>query len=1604
MFFMMSGYFDNLAQKMLTSPNKSSSWEIIGSKKIFVGSYAEAPQGIEFIKGKVKASHFILNMAKHLGIDSGASLHKIKTETDGLGMTHHRFQQKYKGVVMEGLEYRLHERDGHLVSANGRLIMKNIDIEVQPVLSEQQAFQLAKAKVHAWNAEFKSGQLLIVSKDFTFLPESFVLGYQFDITVSVTEQWRVSIDANNGDLINKVNLVNSCNATLLMPYTIGTGTTLYNGSQEIKTELVDTTYRLRGKTDNGVQIETYDLKHDWSLVDNDFTDPDNNFSDENAKAGVSAHWGIEQSLNYFKQQHGRDGIFGFGEVLKSYVHYGKGLSNSYYSYPTSFYFGDGLNDSVPWVSLDIVGHEFTHSVIMSESSLYGYGEMGALNESFADIFAYAIELETSGLAANWTIGESVKEGGLRDLSNPNKTLQPDTYHGQYWDNIDSDAATHTNSGVQNFWFYLLCHGGSGVNDNGLAYQVDSIGVEKATAIAYRNITEYLYYYSRFRDNRFGSLAAAADLYGNSSAEYKAVVNAWEAVGVSDNIKPIIWDVEAKYVSGGMATLMAKLPQNFPVNSYRFEYGTTTAYGSTAYTYLSYYGYDAYLVQANLTGLIPNTHYHFRFAATNANGTSEGTGEFTTTSGEPKIQYVSLQSLTLHSVTIFSTIDTKGIPTSYFVEYGTTPSFGSATPSSYAFPGYYSSTSFNYSYLYNLEPYQNYYYRIIANNSFGADTTATSMFFSAGRPTISNLETTKATVGSEVLIYGTNFNTEPSKNIVHFGAARANVLEASENTLMVEVPIGASLGSIIYTNASSELSAVSLQEFIPIVNLKFSEENLELKATIDGGLSPLRSKIFDLDADYKPDVINLCKGGFSILQNVCSDGSLSDNDFVKTYYPVSDSTTVLDIADMNGDGLKDIVVNKKNGFRLYLNSSTIGHISFGDTIDFDLAKPIGQIACADFDVDGKVDVAVEVLGDSISIYKNQSIKGAFLSAKFSKEWGFPIDSVAPALTAADLNNDGYADLIMGSKNKGEYIFALNYYGSFFIPNLFHNFSQGAVPANFSVHDLNGDDRKDIASAPEGWAGSVLLFHGPFGFNSPIEIGLLSADTIMRMASIADIDGEGTPDLVVGTAPGKFSILLNHTKPFDNLSFMSFEQTKEYGTLGSENGRGIAASDLNGDGKTDLVNITGNGNLIEIWQNTAPNGPACPLPTGLLIDTVNYNSVKISWDSIAPDAQYIVEYKQTSYTAWNASTIISNTQFINYLYPSTEYIARVKRVCGNFSSDFEYVSFSTPCPPPFAYAPYVGQTDASVYLSNQYYIGTYEIEYRVSGGQWQSINGYYGYNYLSGLIPATSYDIRIRSICSSGPSEFVYSTFTTLCPPQLTISIRSITTTSAMVELSPVQGLLKYVTEYSRNGSDWVEVDSTMMLTNLSIGHAYQVRAKSTCGEVQVLFSTLCPTPKSVSVSALNATSAVIQWEDEFDIGLYSVEYTKYGSIDWTLLSETSLFNQAIFDLTPETTYKARVFTICSDKISNRIPIFFTTPVITGLEPDGLTLSPIPVQKELHIHSEENLAGKKVAIVDVTGRVVFHTTLKEQYVLDLSDLSSGVFVVKIENKKPMRIIKE
>lgn len=154
----------------------------------------------------------------------------------------------------------------------------------------------------------------------------------------------------------------------------------------------------------------------------------------------------------------------------------------------------------------------------------------------------------------------------------------------------------------------------------------------------------------------------------------------------------------------------------------FQWGTSAFYGNLTSSQFLGSGTSNVAVTAALPGLSPNTTYHFRIVATNScGGTVFGSDQtFTTASGStglaPTATTGSATNVTSNSATLNGTVNPNGLPTDVWFRYGTTPSYGSATPMQSIGSGT-SSISVSQS-LTGLSPSTTYYFQIVAYNSAG----------------------------------------------------------------------------------------------------------------------------------------------------------------------------------------------------------------------------------------------------------------------------------------------------------------------------------------------------------------------------------------------------------------------------------------------------------------------------------------------------------------------------------------------------------------------------------------------------------------------------------------------------------------------------------------------------------------------------------------------------------------------------------------------------------------------------------------------------------------------------------------------------------------------
>ncbi|MCP6759507.1 MAG: M4 family metallopeptidase [Fischerella sp. CENA71] len=232
----------------------------------------------------------------------------------------------------------------------------------------------------------------------------------------------------------------------------------------------------------------------------------------------------------------RNSIDDKGLRLDSTVHYGVKYDNAFWNGDQMVY-GDGDGEIFQRFTkcIDVIGHELTHGVTQYEASLQYYGESGALNESFSDVFGSLVKQwvkKQTAQEADWIIGEGiftdkVNGVGIRSMKAPGtayndpvlgKDPQPGHMNNKYT-GFEDNGGVHINSGIPNRAFYLA------------AIEIGGYAWEKAGKIWYIALCDRLRARTNFKRAANITIQVAGELYGNGSKEQNAVQKAWKEVGV-----------------------------------------------------------------------------------------------------------------------------------------------------------------------------------------------------------------------------------------------------------------------------------------------------------------------------------------------------------------------------------------------------------------------------------------------------------------------------------------------------------------------------------------------------------------------------------------------------------------------------------------------------------------------------------------------------------------------------------------------------------------------------------------------------------------------------------------------------------------------------------------------------------------------------------------------------------------------------------------------------------------------------------------------------------------------------------------------------------------
>ncbi|PPS86127.1 M4 family metallopeptidase [Streptomyces sp. MH60] len=474
--------------------------------------------------------------ADDLGLGAQEKLVVRDVLKDRDGTLHTRYERTYDGLPVLGGDLVVASEAGkteQVVKATAKAIKPaTVTPKISAAKAESQAVSAAKAAGAEQPDADRAPRKVIWAANGTpvLAYETVVGGLQEDGTPN---ELHVITDAATGAKLYEYQAIEN-----------GTGNTMYSGTVTLGTAQSGSSYTLTD-TARG-NHKTYNLNRGTSGTGTLFTGSDDvwgNGTASNAEtAAADAHYGAALTWDYYKNVHGRSGIRGDGVGAYSRVHYGNNYVNAFWSDDCfCMTYGDGSGNTNPLTAIDVAGHEMTHGVTSNTAGLNYSGESGGLNEATSDIFGTSVEFyaNNSSDVGDYLIGEEIDINGdgtpLRYMDKPSK----DGASKDSWYSGIGGVDVHYSSGPANHFFYLLSEGSGTKTINGVTYNsptsdglpVTGIGRAKAEKIWFRALTTKFTSTTNYAGARTGTLAAAGELYGTSSAEYTAVANAWAGINV-----------------------------------------------------------------------------------------------------------------------------------------------------------------------------------------------------------------------------------------------------------------------------------------------------------------------------------------------------------------------------------------------------------------------------------------------------------------------------------------------------------------------------------------------------------------------------------------------------------------------------------------------------------------------------------------------------------------------------------------------------------------------------------------------------------------------------------------------------------------------------------------------------------------------------------------------------------------------------------------------------------------------------------------------------------------------------------------------------------------
>jgi hypothetical protein len=343
---------------------------------------------------------------------------------------------------------------------------------------------------------------------------------------------------------------------------------------------------------------------------------------------------------------------------------------------------------------------------------------------------------------------------------------------------------------------------------------------------------------------------------------------------------------------------------------------------------------------------------------------------------------------------------------------------------------------------------------------------------------------------------------------------------------------------------------------------------------------------------------VCTGG-TCMAGACTPSSCSSLSFanVGSYFVPDGSLPIeLKLGDLNGDGRVDVAVASYFGGLASFLANPDGTFLYKGQYSHS-GGGVNSIDLADFDGDGNLDgLLAQYTANSVAILRGLG-DGSFGVATTIATGGN-----TQLASAADVNGDGRPDVLAANIEGTVSVLLQNADHTFATPVLYAVGTEAFErPHQIAAKDLNGDGHADLEIA-NGPTFAVLLGDGTGSFGAISKYPTIAGDSTGLV--MADFDGNGHVDAALASrANGIVGIFFGNADG-------TFGPVTNY-TVGA-GAAGITAGDLNGDGRLDVATANQSSNDVTILVNQGGGAftvvsPFTPADTGDVTDGIGLTDV-------------------------------------------------------------------------------------------------------------------------------------------------------------------------------------------------------------------------------------------------------------------------------------------------------------------------------------------------------------------------------------------------------------